>query len=163
VGQACNLRCKNCGNLAPYSKKESLRYEFDSIKRQMGLFLKHIGELSFLQIQGGEPLLYNNLVDLLQFVGGDNRINKISVTTNGLITPSPELLSAMKKNNIRVDISNYGLFRQRTELNYALYKRSGIDIHYYDFCHGDSTWSELGKSDCIHNEKVQETINRYKV
>lgn len=53
VGQACSLKCKECGNLAPYAPIESMHYNVDEIINDLDCFLKAIDYLCVLQIQGG--------------------------------------------------------------------------------------------------------------
>lgn len=53
VGQACNLKCKNCGNFCPISLPETKRYDVKSIIESLRIILKNVYRMSYLQIQGG--------------------------------------------------------------------------------------------------------------
>lgn len=35
VGQACNFKCKDCANFAPYAKVENMRYSLEEIKKDI--------------------------------------------------------------------------------------------------------------------------------
>lgn len=73
VGQACNYKCKNCGNFAPFAPAEFMRYKFEDITQSMNQILESVDNIRILQIQGGEPFLYSDLgrlVKHLRSLGG---------------------------------------------------------------------------------------------
>ena len=41
VGQACNLRCRDCGNFAPFAPKETLRYDVNRIIGHLKIITKY--------------------------------------------------------------------------------------------------------------------------
>lgn len=86
VGQACNLRCKNCGNFAPFAPKETLRYDVHTILEKLKIITK-FADIRLLQIQGGEPFLYSELFRILEFVKQCPSVRKCLIATNGTIIP----------------------------------------------------------------------------
>lgn len=74
VGQACNFKCRDCGNFSPFSPKEYMRYELDDIKKDIDKILAVIKKLDYLQIQGGEPFLYSDLIPLLSYLNSTRKI-----------------------------------------------------------------------------------------
>lgn len=86
VGQACNLRCKNCGNFAPFAPKQTLRYDSRKIVEKLSTITKY-ADIRLLQIQGGEPFLYSELSHILEFVKQCSAIGKCLIATNGTIMP----------------------------------------------------------------------------
>lgn len=65
VGQACNYKCKNCGNFAPYAPAEFMRYKLEDIISWMKQILEAVDSIDVLQIQGGEPFAYSDLGRLI--------------------------------------------------------------------------------------------------
>lgn len=96
VGQLCNFKCKNCGVMAPYAKKEFMKYDVDSLINDLSLITEQIDSIQSLQIQGGEPFIYNELGELLMYVGGNLKIKSVVIATNGSVMPNDELLKIIK-------------------------------------------------------------------
>lgn len=69
VGQACNYKCRDCGNLAPYSPEGFRRYDVNDIVQSLAIIFRHVHRLDCIQIQGGEPFLYTDLDKLLIYLG----------------------------------------------------------------------------------------------
>lgn len=53
VGQACNFRCRDCGNFAPISPAEFRRYKVEDIIDSLSSILKNVSKVVNIQIQGG--------------------------------------------------------------------------------------------------------------
>ena len=53
VGQACNYRCKDCANFAPYAKTDHLRYPIGSIVEDIEKLFPFFSKIDTLHIQGG--------------------------------------------------------------------------------------------------------------
>ncbi|WP_026517144.1 radical SAM protein [Butyrivibrio sp. MC2021] len=143
VGQACNLKCKNCGNFAPFSEKEYLRYDVNYIVSDLANILKHfkIGELN---IQGGEPLIYTDLDKLLSFLGNNSDIGSIMIASNGLHVPSETVLDLIARFNITIRISNYAIFGHETDSLRKILKEKNIEYYEYHFAGGQDNWSYMG-------------------
>lgn len=97
----CNLRCKMCNHWRRCV--DALPYEFYKP------VIKDLAELGCLRIHftGGEPLLYPNLLSLMEYIRQCNCDIKISMTTNAtLIDDSMAKAlaeSGLKKANISID------------------------------------------------------------
>ena len=61
VGQACNYKCRDCGNFAPYAPAKFRRYSFEDLKNWITLLAQCTDGIHTVQIQGGEPFLYSDL------------------------------------------------------------------------------------------------------
>lgn len=68
IGQACNYKCKYCGNFAPYAPSEFMRYKLEDIKLWLTQIIKSVDCIEKFQIQGGEPFVYSELGDLIKFM-----------------------------------------------------------------------------------------------
>lgn len=108
VTTKCTFNCEHCNMFIPYHKNGK-NYSFEEIKTSMDLLMERIDGIFDLGILGGEPLLNNDLIKMLDYFGdryGD-RIGQMTVITNGSILPSEELLKVMKKYRVYMGISDY--------------------------------------------------------
>jgi radical SAM protein with 4Fe4S-binding SPASM domain len=111
----CNHRCLFCScpweaqaeNAPNYEKGEELHFE-DWVKVLDKLYLLGVKNIS---ISGGEALLKDCLVDLLDYIRHKNVYNKdvsIVIISNGLLM-NDEFLKAFKKYNVHLSLSLPGL------------------------------------------------------
>lgn len=87
VGQACNLKCINCGNFCPISLPETRRYDINSIIKSLDIVYKNSHKIRYLQIQGGEPFVYSDLIKLMNWLRDKKKIVAIEIATNGMLIP----------------------------------------------------------------------------
>lgn len=84
VTDRCNLRCQYCMPEKDYvwlPRKDLL--SFEEIERLVGVFTE-LG-VDKLRLTGGEPLLRNDLPDLIARLAQNPRLSDIAVTTNGVL------------------------------------------------------------------------------
>ena len=79
VGQACNFRCRDCGNFAPLAPAECRRYDVDTIINNIQCILKYAPYIEGMGVQGGEPFVYNDLDKLLVYLGEQKKENRIRI------------------------------------------------------------------------------------
>lgn len=101
---SCNLKCRHC-----YDWKNpvtSLTFEQNLVVLDNFVaFLKKMemdGEISFT---GGETLLYDHLIELIDYTKSLDVFIKPYVLTNGTISPKAELLECLVHNDVGVQIS----------------------------------------------------------
>ena len=147
VGQACNLKCKNCGNFAPYAPANHKRYDLWKILECIETIIHAVGYIGGVQIQGGEPFLYSDLNKLLLSLGQNPRVGSICIATNGSFNGyNKAVLSTIKKYRIGVRISDYkieGYENAQKEFANTL-NHAGIRYAYYEFTGDDSFWLFCG-------------------
>ena len=126
VGQACNLRCKNCANFAPHALSEMRRYSVESIIADFEALFK-VANIALLQIQGGEPLVYKDLSKLLRYLSACREINQVIIV-----------------HKIPLRVSNYPQNRDNLQ-NLALKLRVfKVDAVMYDFASKQALWYDCG-------------------
>ena len=76
----CNLRCRHCYMSAGKYKEQAV--DFDELKKFFAN-LETVQESSEIVLSGGEPLIYKNFFEVLNFL--DNGKNKITLFTNGTL------------------------------------------------------------------------------
>lgn len=148
VGQACNLKCENCANFAPYAEKYNMRYPLEKVKADLDKALPLFSRIDTFHIQGGEPLLYSDLEELLIYTKATygHVLKNIQIATNGTIIPSENVLKALKATNTSVRISNYPIASKADELKEILEKWE-INYRVYNFVNRVGAWSDAGGLD----------------
>lgn len=148
VGQACSLKCKDCSNFSPYAPMDMKKYQFEDIKKSLGIIFDNMGGIVKLQLQGGEPFLCDYLDELIDWLYNTGKVDEITLTTNGTIIPNNKVLKALKECKVQVSISDYHVIK-RERLSEVLKKLSEKQILYsvYEFADGRGTWRALGGSD----------------
>lgn len=132
----CNLNCTDCLNFTPYIKKKE-HYSFDELKKSIDVFFKHIDYIDLFHITGGEPLLYPNLAQLINYIyeNYSSKIHTLGTTVNGSIVPSEEMLELFKKCNLKIYLDDYrtGVPRLETTFSEALdkFKQYKIDLEIF--------------------------------
>ena len=105
----CSLKCKNCANLIsmyekPYDVEEKI------IEKTIKKYFESVDYVSLFRILGGEPFCNQRLKEYLKLIDY-SKTGKVEIVTNGTIVPKDkELYKIIKKNNIRITISNYGKY-----------------------------------------------------
>lgn len=155
VGQACNLKCRDCANFAPYAHKNNMRYPIEKIKRDIDRALPYFSMIDILHIQGGEPFIYSDLPELLKYIKEryGHLIKKIRIATNGTIVPSEETLDAMKEAGAVVRISNYPIETKGESIGEVL-ETKGIGYTLYNFVNTVGEWSNTGDLEYVIDKNV---------
>lgn len=104
----CNLKCEACLNFNPYADKFYTR-PIDKIKEDIDLFFKHVDKVMTFHVSGGEPMLYPNIGEVIEYLDNNygDRIHTFRTVTNGTVVPSDELLKTLSKCNIEVTVDDY--------------------------------------------------------
>lgn len=165
VGQACNYKCRDCINFAPYAKKENRRYSIEQIKDDLERVMPYFAEMDTLHIQGGEPFIYSELPDLVEAICDryGNKVKKIQIATNGSIVPSKEVLEKLADMQCIVRISNYKR-EKNVDILIEKLQEFGIKFYKYDFAGRKGEWSSSGGLDYVspENENLHEKVRKCK-
>lgn len=127
VTHRCNLKCKGCLTFVPLC--DSPRdYDIEDFKNSLDLFFASVDYVGFLEIAGGETLLYPHINSLLKYIGEKYRdkVDKAYVTTNGTIVPTDELCEIIRTYSFVLNVDDYS-----TQINPALNKLDEI-VHKLD-------------------------------
>lgn len=79
------------------------------VKGSADAFFRNIDYAEYFHLIGGEPLLYRDLADAVDYIGDryGRQIYRLCVTTNGTLLPNEALLNSLKRQNVLIYISNY--------------------------------------------------------
>lgn len=104
----CNLNCLECIALTPHYKRQ-----FDIPLKIIIESLSHLFDIvdycSCIELIGGEPFLYPQINNVLQFLLKSEKVELVQITTNGLIMPKSDTLKLLANNKIILRISDYEL------------------------------------------------------
>jgi hypothetical protein len=103
-------------------------FSIDVLRGNLDTLLSFGVRIYTLSLIGGEPLLYPELAQLIDYIGSKAEIKKILVVSNATIMPNAELLSAMKRNRVFVSLSNYGKLSKRYNEIAAAFRNAGIKV-----------------------------------
>lgn len=146
VGQKCNLKCKDCCNFTPLMPQIFYSYEnqINNLKK-----ISQCVNIELLQIQGGEPLLWDKLEDFLKDILAMNFVKNIQIATNGTKKPSPSFIKFLKLHNqITIRISPYpGVSDRQGNKLYEELTLERINVGKHPFANASGDWSYLGGPD----------------
>lgn len=139
VTSGCSLRCRDCISLMQYYEKPE---NTDLEKYKAGFFrlLECVTNIFDFRILGGEPFVHREMYKLIEWFHDEEKIKRISVFTNGTIIPPELTLAQLKREKIRVHISDYGFNRDKIQELVKVFKQNEIKyyIQPYDF------WQDAG-------------------
>lgn len=117
VTNQCSLKCRDCNNLMPYCK-EKFTIDVNEQIQDLEKLLYYVDGIINVEVIGGEPFVYRQLPELLQYLCDMPKIKFIEITSNGTILPSIQVLELLKNSKICVLLSDYG------EVNVAKVRRT---------------------------------------
>ncbi len=107
VSERCSLRCRDCSFMMQYYQKPQ-DVDLDEYKPALDRFLNIVDFISEFRIYGGEPFINRNMYKLLEWYRDCDKINILSIYTNGTIMPDEKTISVMKHTRkVKVHISDY--------------------------------------------------------
>ncbi len=154
----CNLRCKDC-IIRHTHRKNKRKLPPEEVLRHLDEIFEKVDYVGKLIFGCGDGLIYDHLPELLDYAGSryGGRIQKITLITNGTIIPKPEVLAAMKRNNIHVIIDDYRDTVELAKTNFpklvALLAENGIrhtelkHPFWYDMRLGEDVNSHMSEVD----------------
>lgn len=162
TNKKCNLKCKNCHGFSAHLSDKLGFYKAKDIINDIKFLTKQC-KIYHLQLQGGEFFLHPECYNIIKYVSSNDRIERITIATNGIIIPKDDILLLIKKDNrMTVRISDYGKINANTreKLKNKLIDL-GINNFIYDtFIGGEHKWADMGN---IYMKKLtyDEMLNSY--
>jgi organic radical activating enzyme len=113
VCESCSLKCRDCSNLMQYYKHPEI-VDIDKYETAFARFLSVMDYISEIYILGGEPFLNKEIYKIMDRYYNHPKIGGITIFTNGTIIPDARTIQSMRKSNVLVQISDYGLKQQKS-------------------------------------------------
>ena len=144
ITSRCTLKCQNCNMFMPYYKKTD-DLGLAEIQSSVDILFKKIDYVNMLNLLGGEPFLHKELYDIIDYIFTkyQKQFGSMEIFTNGMILPSVDLLKLFKKNNIKIQLSDYTkVVDYRVTLNSFIEKleKFGVSYSYYKL----EQWLDFG-------------------
>ena len=140
----CTLNCKHCNLFIPYHK-EHIHFPFEEMKRNIDLFFERIDFVTYFGLIGGETFLHPDLEKIIRYLGENYRrqIGRITVVTNGTVTPTESLLKTIKKYEMYLSISDYTkVVPYEKKMEQLIEKAEEYKIDYYR--NPSIIWTDFG-------------------
>ena len=152
----CTLNCRHCNLFIPYHK-EHVNFGFDELKSSVDQFFERIDFVTYFGLIGGETFLNPDLVQYIRYLGENyrGRIGRITVVTNGTVTPANELLEAIKQYDMYLSISDYTdivPYRDKMDVLITRVEQYGIDYARNDHI----VWTDFGFPECPYHRTPEE-------
>ena len=125
VTERCTLKCKKCAHGCYNVPITKVDMSIENVKKSADIFFSKVDYIHEFVLIGGEPLLYKDLTEAVEYIGSKyrNKMNLFSITTNGTIIPLQELINKCKQYNVLIRISNYSGTIKKLEPQYAKLQR----------------------------------------
>jgi hypothetical protein len=155
--ERCSLKCKKCAHACAYVDYSSKDMPLEEVYKSADCFFKKIDFIGEFVLIGGEPLLYRELANAIEYIGKHYRkqMGNFCITTNGTIIPGEEVLIACKNNCVKFEISNYSKtlpwIKERQDKLIKELNKYGIA---YVLASEDGNWIDYGFDEV--NNKIDE-------
>ncbi len=162
----CTLNCKLCSNCVPLFRQEKNHYfvPLETYQREITEAFKIFDYVEVISITGGEPLLHNQLGDMVAYTleNFQTKFGEFRITTNGTMLPAPSLMQAIRTyahENVLFVIDDYGSVSNKiTEITQVLNENHvPYRINHY---HGEDQhcggWIDFGPLDVRRNYSEKE-------
>ncbi|STA73334.1 radical SAM domain protein protein [Campylobacter lari] len=106
----CTLRCESCNNLMQYfSPSNQYTCTLEGIIESLDLLLSKVDSIARVRIIGGEPLLFKDLPQLIDYLDAQKKILTFDILTNATIDFKEDLILRFKKSKKarKISISDY--------------------------------------------------------
>lgn len=154
VTEKCSLRCKDCRALIPHVEKPKDE-PLEKVKDEISKILDAVDEVIDIEPIGGEPFLYPNISELLEWLCSIDKIKNVCITTNGTIIPSKDCLEVLRNKKIFIYISDYGYIEKMAKI-VETFEKEGIAFD----TEVDQQWFDVGGFEC-RNRSIDELRLEY--
>lgn len=124
VSERCSLKCRDCSFLMQYyAHPQNIDLEY--YKPALDRFIETVDYISEFRIYGGEPFMNPDMYKLIEWYGDCQKINTLSVYTNGTIIPGEHTLECLKNPKVKVHISDYEHNTEKVKRLASILERGG--------------------------------------
>lgn len=130
VTERCTLRCKKCAHACQNVDKKSPDMDLALVKKSADNFFKYVDVVGEFVLIGGEPFLYQQLGEAIEYIGKNYRdqILRFAITTNGTILPNDYIVDLCKKYDVTIRVSNYSRTLPNLKRRYELFYKKTDDL-----------------------------------
>lgn len=164
VTERCTLKCMNCAHACYAVDRHAEDMVLEDVCQSADIFFSKVDYIYEFVLIGGEPLLYADLAQAVQYIGERyrNQIGTFSITTNGTILPKKELLDCCQKYGVLIRISNYTKSIPVLQDQYEKLQRLLIEAKVsYNLGKSDEEWWDYGFTNYIDEREEKEIIRKF--
>lgn len=147
VTERCTLHCRKCAHACHKVSMKKEDMTLDMAKESADFFFKYVDVINEFVLIGGEPFLYGDLEELVDYVGSKYRdkILIFSITTNGTILPSDKMIELCKKYRVTIRVSDYSDTLSRLKRRYDQFyeKTSELEVIVWK-TEKEASWFDYG-------------------
>ena len=162
VTERCTLCCVKCAHACNYVSISEEDLAIDIVKESADAFFSFCDYVHTFVLIGGEPLLYKQLADAIDYIGENyrDRIYNFQISTNGTIMPSDSIIEKSKKWDVHYLISNYSVQIPKLKKQYELLIDK-FDFHKVDYAifPEDTEWTDYGFQNVERGNDPQKLID----
>lgn len=144
VTTRCNLKCKNCGSLM-HLYKDPKDVEIELITKALDRFFSVVDRVVRVNVIGGEPFLYPNLAEVVEYLNQKPQVVKVVFPTNGTVVPNNDrLYKALRNPKNHVRISHYEAYDKKAGKMLEKLIEEKIDHSIKLFGENEYLWYDFG-------------------
>lgn len=155
--EKCSLKCRDCSNLMQFYTAPQ-DYDIAFIKAEIDRLMEVFAHIYELRLLGGEPFMYRDIAQVIDYANNINGIKRICIFTNGTIVPRHEALSAMADGGKTwLSISDYGNLSYNLQAMTARLDEYGINYEVKPIAY----WTKCS-SFTAHHRSTQEAAKVFR-
>lgn len=164
VTERCTLHCKKCAHACHKIAITADDMKLDMAKESADFFFRHVDVVNEFVLIGGEPFLYTELGELIDYIGRNYRkkILTFAITTNGTILPSDKIVELCKRYQVTVRVSDYSDTIPKLQTRYDLLydKLSEVEVIVWKTKKEDC-WFDYGFEEVDRGEDVCQFVEAF--
>lgn len=157
VTERCTLHCRKCAHACHRVDIAAEDMTLDAAKESADFFFRYVDVVNEFVLIGGEPFLYADLEELVEYIGRNYREKMLTfaITTNGTILPSDEMVELCKRYRVTVRVSDYSDTIPKLQSRYDLLygKLSEVEVIVWKTKKEDC-WFDYGFEEVDQGEDV---------
>lgn len=108
ITEHCTLKCRDCSVMIPQIRNPS-NLSIKKLYSDLNVVFKNLDFIEELHIIGGEPMVYPDLCELIEFIGINFRtkIGEFAIATNGTVLANEKLIELSYRYDVLYIISDY--------------------------------------------------------
>lgn len=163
--ERCTLKCEKCAHACWNVNNYSVDMSLNDAKKSADYFFSMFDLVNEFVLIGGEPFLYENLKEIIKYIGEKYRKKMIvfSLTTNGTIIPDDEVVELFDKYNMTLRVSDYSVTLPGLKEKYKkLYEKfDGKDVRVWK-TNDTNAWFDYGFGEFNRNNNINDLKNAFR-
>ena len=157
--ERCTLKCEKCAHGCNKVPMNQADMSWEEIAKSADSFFHAVDFVREFVLIGGEPFLSKELGRAIQYIGDNYRdqIGLFTITTNGTIVPSEEIIALCKQYDVAIRLSDYEATIPRLAEPYRKFYEATKDLYKIVWKTNDvDTWYDYGFGEVDHGTDIKE-------